>query len=141
MIRFAAKAAAATAKIPNAPSPKKPFPLGDLHHVLTWFFGPTRIFVQNDTSVGSTVLQSCCVPLLYNGPLRFPKNAISPGGLGPPSNTWYPGPTRVLTPNGISIGSAVFVWVPNVMLYSQWGRKPPKLPLSIEISSRRHPAR
>ena len=28
------------------------------------------------------------------------------GGYGPPSNTWFPGPTQVLNPNGISIGSA-----------------------------------
>ena len=26
------------------------------------------------------------------------------GGSGPPSNTWFPGPTQVLNPNGISIG-------------------------------------
>jgi len=32
-------------------------------------------------------------------------------------NTWYLGPTRVIIPNGISIGSAVFVCVPNAMLY------------------------
>jgi len=29
-------------------------------------------------------------------------------GSGPQSNTWFPGPTRVLNPNNISIGSAVF---------------------------------
>ena len=27
---------------------------------------------------------------------------------GPPSNTWFPGPTRVLNSNGISIGAAIF---------------------------------
>jgi len=31
------------------------------------------------------------------------------GGSGPPSNTWFLGPTRVLNPNSISIGAAVFV--------------------------------
>jgi len=31
-----------------------------------------------------------------------------PRGSGPPSNTWFSVPTRVLNPNGISIGSAVF---------------------------------
>jgi len=38
---------------------------------------------------------------------------ISPshGGSGTPSNPWFPGPTRVLNPNGISIGSAVFATV------------------------------
>jgi len=30
------------------------------------------------------------------------------GGSGPPSNTWFPGPTQVLNPNSISIGAAVF---------------------------------
>ena len=42
-------------------------------------------------------------------------------------------------PNGISIGSAVFVWVPNVMLYNALsvGKKPPKLPLPLGF---RHPA-
>jgi len=29
-------------------------------------------------------------------------------GSGPPSNTWFLGPTRVLNPNGISIGAALF---------------------------------
>jgi len=48
----------------------------------------------------------------------FPKNAPSPWGIGSPSNTWYLGPIWVINPNGISIGSAVFVWVPNAMLHS-----------------------
>ena len=34
--------------------------------------------------------------------------ASSYGGYGPPSNTWFLGPTRVLNPNSISIDSAVF---------------------------------
>jgi len=40
---------------------------------------------------------------------RFPRK-IDPfhGGIWTPSNTWFPGPTRVHNPNGISIGSAVF---------------------------------
>jgi len=37
------------------------------------------------------------------------------GGSGLPSNTWFPGPTtRVLNPNGISIGSAVFAGLTSV---------------------------
>ena len=35
------------------------------------------------------------------------KIAPSHGGSAPPSNTWFLGPTRVLSPNGISISSAV----------------------------------
>jgi len=42
------------------------------------------------------------------------KNAPSHGGSGPPSNTWFPGPTRVLNPNGISIGIAVFARLTSV---------------------------
>ena len=39
----------------------------------------------------------------------FPlKIAPSHGGSGPPSNTWFPGPTGVLNPNGMSISLAVF---------------------------------
>jgi len=59
------------------------------------------------------------------------------GGSGPPSNTRYLRSTRVVIPNGISIGSAVFVWVPNAMLYTalSMGSKPPKLPLPLGISS------
>ena len=39
----------------------------------------------------------------------FPKKLPLPmEGSGPPSNTWFLGPTRVLNPNGISIGAALF---------------------------------
>jgi len=39
----------------------------------------------------------------------FPlKIALSPRGSGAPSNAWFSGPTRVLNPNCISIGSGVF---------------------------------
>jgi len=33
---------------------------------------------------------------------------------GPQSNTQFPGPTRILNPNGISIGSAVFAGLTSV---------------------------
>jgi len=42
------------------------------------------------------------------------KIAPSHGGSGPPSNTWFPGPTQVLNPNGISIGSGVFAGLTSV---------------------------
>jgi len=42
----------------------------------------------------------------------FPlKIALSYEGIWTLSNTWFPGPIRVLNPNGISIGSAVFAWL------------------------------
>ena len=35
-------------------------------------------------------------------------------GSGPSSKTWFLGPIRVLNPNGISIGAAVFAGLTNV---------------------------
>jgi len=43
-----------------------------------------------------------------------PKLPLPMGGSGPPSNTWFPGPTRDLNPNGISIGAAVFAGLNSV---------------------------
>jgi len=53
------------------------------------------------TAHGRMSLHFTTVPL-------SPKIAPCHGGSGPPSNTWFPGSTRVLNPNGISIGSAIF---------------------------------
>jgi len=44
--------------------------------------------------------------------------APSCSGIVTPRNTLFLGPSLLIIPNGISIGSAVFVWVPNVMLYN-----------------------
>ena len=55
------------------------------------------------------------VTILHNGtPLSSLKIVHSHGGSGPPSNTWLPRLTRVLNPNGISIGSAVFAQLTSV---------------------------
>jgi len=57
-----------------------------------------------------------------------PKQLSIPFGRSyPPCNTWYLGPTRVIKPNGTSIGSAIFAWAQ--ILCCQWGTKPQKLPL------------
>jgi len=49
------------------------------------------------------------VAILYNRPPLPPnKMSIRVWKCGPPSNTWFPVPTRVHIPNGISIGSVVF---------------------------------
>jgi len=42
------------------------------------------------------------------------KIAASHEGIWTPSNWWFPEPTRVLNPNGISIGSAVFAGLTGV---------------------------
>ena len=58
------------------------------------------------------------VPKLYNGRGRPIKIAPSHGGSGLPSNTWFPGSSRVLNPNGISFGSAVFAGLTHVTDYA-----------------------
>jgi len=49
----------------------------------------------------------------YNG-LFFPTKFPFPWGIWAPSNIWFPRTTRVLNPNGISIGSAVFAGLTSV---------------------------
>jgi len=45
----------------------------------------------------------------------FPlQNCPFPWWIWTPSNTWFPGPTQVLNPNGISIGSAVLAGLTSV---------------------------
>jgi len=85
-----------------------PFPWGIWIPSNAWFFGPIRAHKPNGISIGSAVLYSSpqSVPILYNGPLKI--GPFPWGDLDPPSNTWFPGPTRVLNPNGISIGSGSF---------------------------------
>ena len=69
-------------------------------------------------------------PITLQWSLYFPpKIAPSPYGIGSPSNIWYLWPTQVITPNGILIGSAVFVWVANAILYKELSmeKKTPKI--------------
>jgi len=47
-------------------------------------------------------------------PFPEKKLPLPMGGSGFPSNTWFPGPSRVLNPNGILIGSAVFAGLTSV---------------------------
>ena len=43
-----------------------------------------------------------------------PRESTTQTGFGPPSNTWFLVRTQLLTPNGISIGSAVIVGLTTV---------------------------
>ena len=47
----------------------------------------------------------------------------------PPRNTLFLGPSQLIVPNGISIGSAVLYGsqMPCYTMHCHWGRKPPKL--------------
>ena len=55
------------------------------------------------------------VSLYFKMVRPFPsKLPILTGRSGPQFNAWFPGPTRVLNLNGISIGSAVFARLTSV---------------------------
>jgi len=76
-----------------------------------WFLGPVQAHNPNGITVDSAVFaQMTAVSVSYTlqKVAPFPKIAPSHRGSGGPSNTWFPGPTRVLNPNGISISSAIF---------------------------------
>jgi len=54
-------------------------------------------------------IYDCRVSLYFTMGAPSPSKLPLPmGGSGPPSNTWFPGHTRVLNPNGISIRSVIF---------------------------------
>ena len=126
------------------PSPQNPPFLGmSAPPSNTCFLRLTRVFIQNGISIGSAVSAKLTVecPITLHWDTAFSaKHCPFPLVIGSPSNTWYPEPTRVIIPNGISIGSAVFVWVPNALLYSvlSVGKKPPKLTPLTPLFRRRH---
>jgi len=79
----------------------------------TWFFGPIRAHNPNGRLL-DRFSRFCTgdrrVSYALQWDALFHKNVPSRVRSGHPSNTCFPGPTRVLNPNGISIGSAVFAW-------------------------------
>jgi len=54
------------------------------------------------------------IVILYNGLPLSTYNCIFPRGIWTSSNAWFTGPTRILYPNGISIGWAVFAGLTTV---------------------------
>ena len=75
-----------------------------------------RAHNPNGIPIGSAVFAHTTVVSLYftlGRPFSL-KTAPSHGGSGPPSNTWFPGSTHVLNPNGSSIGAAVFAGLTSV---------------------------
>jgi len=81
-----------------------------------WFLGPIRAHNPNGISIGSAVFAQMTAefPCTLQWDAPFPKIAPSHRGIWTPSNTWFLGPTWVLDPNGVSIGSAVFAWLTSV---------------------------
>jgi len=78
-------------------------------HLTYGSLDPAKCKTQTESRLVQPFLHSSqqSVPLLYNRPPPS-KLPLPIGRSGPPSNTWFLGPTRVLSPNAISIGSAVF---------------------------------
>jgi len=68
-----------------------------------WAHNPNGVLI--DSAVFAQMTAEYPYTLQWDAPFSL-KIAHSHGGSGPPSNTWFPGPTRVLNRNGISIGSA-----------------------------------
>ena len=85
--------------------------------MLQHFLGPVRAHNPNDITIGSPVFPQMpaeCPYTLQWASLSPSKLPLSLGRSGSPSNTWFPGPTRVLNPNSISVGLAAFAGLTSV---------------------------
>ena len=72
-------------------------------HVIPWAHpNPQPKRHLNQFSHFAQMTAECPYTLQWNAPFPL-KIALSRGGSGPTCNTWFPGPTRVLNPNSISI--------------------------------------
>jgi len=77
----------------------------------TWFPGPTRVLNPNAILIGCGIFAQLTAKLPYTLQWVAPspsKLRLPFGRYRPASNVRFLGPTGVLNPNGISIGSAVF---------------------------------
>jgi len=93
------------------------------HIATTWriqlnlcFLRPTRVENPNSISISSAAFHTddSRVPLYFTMGAYLPQSCSFPWGIWTLSNTWFPGPIRVLNPNGISIGSAIFAGLTSV---------------------------
>jgi len=78
---------------------------------------PTRVLNPNGTSISSAVFAQMTAECPYTSQWDDPflsKLPLPVDGSELPSNTWFLGPNRVLNPNGISIGAAVFAGLTSV---------------------------
>jgi len=91
--------------------PKLPFPTGDLDPIYnTWFLGSSQLSFLNGILIGSVVIAHLTAECPYTLQLAIPSPSKLPPhvvGSGYPSNTRFLGPSRVLSPNGISSGQPV----------------------------------
>jgi len=72
--------------------------------------------IPNGISIGSAVFAQITIecPYTLQWDAAFLQKLLLPLGIWTPSNTWFPGPTEVVNPNSISIGSAVFAGLTGV---------------------------
>ena len=77
------------------------------------FFWPTQVHNPNGKSIGSVVCVQLTADTLQWATLS-PKIPLPMGRSGLSSNTCFPGPIRVLNPNSISIGAAIFAGLTSV---------------------------
>jgi len=74
------------------------------------FFGPPESTIQTTNRSVQPILhssrQKVPIPTISSS---FPQIAFD-GVIWTPSNIWFPAPTQVINPNGISIGSTVFAY-------------------------------
>ena len=97
---------------------------------------PSRLVIDSPNACNQGSVPILCTPL--HGPVQFSIHRgvrlvghvfpiITPWGSSP-HVTLLLGPSTLIISNGISIGSAVFVWVANAMLYNALsvGKKIPK---------------
>jgi len=81
----------------------------------TQFLGLIRAHNPNGISIGSAVFaQTAECPYTLQWDALAPQNCPFSWGIWTQSNTQFSGPTRVLNPNGISIGSDVFAGLTSV---------------------------
>jgi len=98
-------------------SPRLPFSWGiwtPILFMIPWA-SPSPQSKQNHDRFSSFHTGDRRVTVYFTTGRPFPsKLPISMGESGPQSNTWFPGPTQVLNPNSILIGSAVFAGLTSV---------------------------
>jgi len=89
-------------------SPIAPSHGGSGPHLTHDFFG-----ISIGSAVFAQMTAECPYTLQWDDP--FPLKIVpSHGGIWTPSNTWFRGPTQVLNPNGILIGSVVLAGLTSV---------------------------
>jgi len=103
---------------------------------------PLLPFAADNNLVQRLQSSVCPYRVQLHGPVQFtirrsvrlvghvsPKLPLPRRGSSPPRNTLFLGPSPLIIPNSILIGSAVFVWVTNAMLYNALsvGKKTPEI--------------